>query len=429
MKRAIMNETISIVGLGYVGLPLAVLASRKNYRVVGIDTDPKKILSLNKKLLLLKGKKLSGDLKTSHSFASLDFRNIKQSSIIIICVPTPVDENFVPNLEPICNACKLIAPFLQKSQLVILESTVNPGVSEDIIKPILEELSGLKCGRDFYLAHCPERINLGDNYWTVENIARVVGATDDEGLAKAVNFYRSIIDAEIKEMNTIKEAEAVKIVENSFRDINIAFVNELAMSFDNLGIDVVNVINGAATKPFAFMPHYPGCGVGGHCIPIDPYYLIDHAKKNGFTHDLLIAARKINNYMPSYTVEKVIRFLENEEINVEGTKVTVLGLSYKPDVEDDRESPSYEIIEQLKKRGFMISSFDPFNIHKSTAKSLQKALLNTKVVIVATAHGEFKSLTPEYLLGFGVMAVIDGRNCLNKLEFDNSDLKYLGIGR
>lgn len=424
-----MNKKISIVGLGYVGLPLAVLADKKNYHVIGVDNDSKKIMSLNKKQMPFDDEKLSEDLETSNITVSSDFVNIRKSSIIVICVPTPVYENFVPNLEPIRNACKSIAPFLQKGQLVILESTVNPGVSEEIIRPILENLSGLNCGRDFSLAHCPERISPGDKYWTVENIPRVVGATDEKGLRKAANFYRSIISGEIKEMNTIKEAEAVKIVENSFRDINIAFVNELAMSFDNLGIDVVNVINGAATKPFAFMPHYPGCGVGGHCIPVDPYYLIEYAKKNGFTHNFLTTARKINNYMPKYTVKKLTECLGNRRIATSGTRVAVLGLSYKADIGDDRESPSYKIIEHLKELGADVASFDPFMVERSSAKSLEEALRGAKAVVVATSHKAFKELTPKYLRANGIEVVIDGRNCLDKDAFNRSDIVYAGVGR
>ena len=184
----------------------------------------------------------------------------------------------MPNLNPVKNAVSSIAPLLKKHALLIIESTVNPGVCDEVVLPLLEEQSGMKVGTDIYLAHCPERINPGDTKWNVENINRVVGASSKTGLKLAKEFYESIITGEVKAMGSLKEAEAVKIIENSFRDVNIAFVNELAMSFDKLGINIVNVIDGAATKPFAFMPHYPGIGVGGHCIPVDPYYLIEYAK-------------------------------------------------------------------------------------------------------------------------------------------------------
>lgn len=423
-----MKETVSVIGLGYVGLPLAILADQKSYQVTGIDTDPRKIELLNKKESPFYDEKISDDLKTSRIVISSSFEDIKHSSIIIICVPTPVNEDYMPNLEPVKDACKSIAPYLSKGQLIILESTVNPGVSEDIVLPTLEEFSGLKCGEDFSLAHCPERINPGDKKWTVENIPRVVGAIDKIGLNRAAAFYRSIVSGEIKEMRTIKEAEAVKVVENSFRDINIAFVNELAMSFSELGIDVVNVIKGASTKPFAFMPHYPGCGVGGHCIPVDPYYLIEYAKKHGFQHDFLSMARKVNNKMPKYAADKVSEGLNSKRIAINGTKVALLGLSYKPDVADDRESPSYKIIKHLKKYGAEVASFDPFIPTKSTASSLEDALKGAKAVLIATSHKLFKELTPDYLRSHGMEVVVDGRNCLDKESFDQSEILYMGIG-
>ncbi len=427
--RGTMDNTVSIVGLGYVGLPLAILADQKQYQVFGIDNDMKKIEALNKKESPFFDEKISEDLKTSNILASDDFEKVKESSIIIICVPTPVSEDFIPNLDPVKNACKAVAPYLQKGQLIVLESTVNPGVSEDIVLPILEEISGLKCGTDFSLAHCPERINPGDKKWNVENISRVVGATDEIGLKKAAEFYRSIISGQVKEMNTIKEAEAVKVVENSFRDINIAFVNELAMSFDSLGIDVVNVIDGAATKPFAFMAHYPGCGVGGHCIPVDPYYLIEYARKHGFQHDFLSMARKVNNKMPKYTALKVSDGLNQKRIAINGTKVAVLGLSYKSDIGDDRESPSYKIIKHLNKYGAEVVSFDPYVLNKSTVQTLEEALVGAKALVIATCHKEFKNLTPGYLESLGIEVAVDGRNCLKKTQFQDSNILYMGIGR
>lgn len=424
-----MNKTISIIGLGYVGLPLAILADKKSYNVIGIDTDSKKIEFLNQKKSPFYDEQISEDLKTSNIIASLDFEDIGKSSIIIICVPTPVNADFIPNLDPVKNACKAVAPYLQKGQLIILESTVNPGVSEDIVLPILEKISGLRCGTDFSLAHCPERINPGDKKWNVKNISRVVGATDETGLKKAAEFYRSIITGQVKEMKTIKEAEAVKVVENSFRDINIAFVNELAMSFDHLGIDVVNVIDGAATKPFAFMAHYPGCGVGGHCIPVDPYYLIEYARKHGFQHDFLSMARKVNNKMPKYTALKVSNGLNRKKIAINGTKVAVLGLSYKSNIGDDRESPSYKIIKNLEECGAKVISFDPYVLHKSSVQTLEEALNGAKAVVIATCHKEYKGLTPEYLESLGIEVIVDGRNCLDKDEFEKSSVLYIGIGR
>mgnify|MGYP001563776941 CR=1 FL=1 len=421
-------KIITVIGLGYVGLPLALLASKRGYNVFGIDLNKEKIDLINKRISPIKDRKISQQLKELKITATSDFSCVKNASIIIICVPTPVYENHMPDLRPIEGACKSIVPFLKKGHLVVLESTVNPGVSEEVIIPILEKESGLKCGRDFYLAHCPERINPGDAKWDVENIPRVVGSYDKKGLKMAVDFYSSIISAPIKPMNSLKEAEAVKVVENSFRDINIAFVNELAMSFSCLGIDIVNVIEGASTKPFSFMAHFPGCGVGGHCIPVDPYYLIEYAKKNDFDHDFLSLARKINNYMPQFTVEQTIKALNESNIFINNAKVAVLGLSYKANIDDCRESPSFEIIKHLQKAGANVVSFDPFVLQKSTVKSLKEAVKGVKAVVIATAHKDFKKLTPKFFLENGVKVIVDGRNCLDKQKFIKAGIIYKGIG-
>ncbi len=427
-----MKNDIAVIGLGYVGLPLVLNAANNGYRVTGIDIDPNKVALLQTGKSPIKDPVVEDLLKRvsldSVKFTS-DFADLKSASIIIICVPTPVHQNRSPDLGPVKKSVEEIGSHLQPNQLIVLESTVNPGVSDEVVIPMLEEISGLTVGKDFYLAHCPERINPGDKQWTVENIPRVVGASDPVGLERAYNFYTSIIKAEIRKMGSLKEAEAVKIVENSFRDINIAFVNELAMSFSQLGIDVVNVINGAATKPFAFMAHYPSCGVGGHCIPVDPYYLIEYAEKNGFYHQFLSLARRINNHMPHFTVDQLILACNESKQVLNGETVAVLGLAYKPDIEDCRESPSFTIIKQLKTTGAKVRVFDPHVPQKQTVTSLEEALDGAIAVIIATAHSEFKSLTPAQFIDQGVKIIIDGCNCLPKEDFVKAGLVYRGIGR
>lgn len=424
------KEKIAVIGLGYVGLPLALLADKKGYEVVGIDTNREKIQLISKKVSPISDQRISKELEKSHLTASTDFAQIKGASSIIICVPTPVYDNFLPNLEPIIKASQGIGPHLEKGQLVILESTVNPGITENTVLPILEKASNLMGGKDFYLAHCPERINPGDQKWTVENIPRVVGSLEEKGLKKAISFYSSILTGKIKAMTSLKEAEACKVVENSFRDINIAFVNELAQSFSLLGIDIVKVIDGAATKPFAFMAHYPGCGVGGHCIPVDPYYLIEYAKQNGFNHDFLAWARRVNNDMPYFTAQRTLDGLNSAKIPINGAKIAVLGLSYKANIDDTRESPSYQIIKRLTQYGAKIITFDPHTLAKSDVKSLEEALRKSKAVVVATSHDYFKQkLTPELLLSHKIKVIVDGRNFLPKDSFINAGLIYRGIGR
>jgi len=423
------RETVAIIGLGYVGLPLALLADKRGYKVIGVDNNSEKVELLNQHIAPFANAEIARSIKQSTIEATCDFNAIKKASTIIICVPTPIHEDNTPNLEPLKDACKNVAVALQRGRLVIVESTVNPGISETIVLPMLQELSGLKAGHDFYLAHCPERINPGDKQWNVQNINRVVGSLEEVGLKKAIKFYRSIITGEIKPMGSLKEAEAVKVVENAFRDINIAFVNELAQSFSKLGIDVVNVIEGAATKPFAFMPHYPGCGVGGHCIPVDPYYLIEYARENGFNHKFLSLARRINLGMPRFAVDLLVKGLNEKKIAVKDARVVVLGLSYKPEVDDYRESPSFEIIKYLEEYGAHIAIYDPFVPEKSTASSLGEALERADAAIIATAHSCFKEISPDQFLEAGVAVVIDGRNCLPKEKFIKVGIIYKGIGR
>ncbi len=426
-----MHKThkIAVIGLGYVGLPLALLADRKGFSVTGIDSDEEKVRLIKNRMSPFKDNTIAEALQSSSLVVTSDPSSLAEVDSIIICVPTPVHKNHLPNLDPVLRASQSIAKYLTRGQLVVLESTVNPGVTENAVIPILEE-SGLKAGEDFYVAHCPERINPGDKKWSLDNIPRVVGALEKVGLEKALTLYRSLVAAEIFPMNSLKEAESVKVVENSFRDINIAFVNELAMSFSALGIDVTNVIKGAATKPFAFMPHFPGVGVGGHCIPVDPYYLIEHAKENGFTHDFLILARRINNRMPAFTVSQLVAGFKKIGKPVKGARVALLGLAYKADIDDGRESPSYEVLKQLKSLGMETRVYDPYISADSTVKTIEEALTGADAVLLATAHSDFlKALTPELLAAKGIRLIVDGRNVLPKAEFVKVGIVYSGIGR
>ena len=422
-------KTVTIIGLGYVGLPLACLCAEKGYKVTGFDIDKKKVEAVNKGKSPIKDKDLTEWLPKvrKNLSATTDEREIRHSDIIIICVPTPVDENYHPDLGPVVNSSKSVSRNLRKGQLVVVESTIYPGVIEEVVRPTLEE-SGLKAGKDFHLAHCPERIDPGNRKWNVRNIPRVVGGVSPESTKKAASFYRSIIEANILELSSVKAAEATKIMENTFRDVNIAFVNELAKSFDNLGIDITEVIKAASTKPFGFLPHYPGCGVGGHCIPVDPYYLIEKARSKGFTHSFLALARQINDSMPDYTVKKVISALNEVGKPVKGTKICVLGVSYKKDVGDLRESPAFKVIQLLKKLGANLSIYDPYVPEKSTVKNLNECLKNECLVLV-TDHSEFRNMDYKKLKNSKVKVIVDGRNCLDKGKIIKSGIIYKGIGR
>lgn len=424
------DKKVVVIGLGYVGLPLALLASKKGFDVVGIDLNEQKIALLKERKSPFDDKLIEEELKRTNLTVSMDFSIVKDADIIILCVPTPVDEEKMPDYTPVEGACENIGPYLKKGQLVVLESTVNPGVCEEIVIPILEKVTTMKVGEGISLAHCPERINPGDPKWNVSNIPRVVGGFDEESLSRAHAFYTAIIEAPIKKMGSLKEAEAVKIVENSFRNINIAFVNELARSFARLNIDVVNVIDGAATKPFAFMAHYPGCGIGGHCIPVDPYYLVEYAKKSsGFKHEFLSLSLKTNEDMHQYTADLVKEQLATKNIAIKGAKVVVLGLAYKKDIDDCRESPAFEIIKHLKEMEAEVITYDPHVLRESTVKTLKEALTGMDAVLIATDHKEFKELTGKDFAPYGIKCVVDGRNCLDKQSITSEGISYVGIGR
>ncbi len=422
-------KSVAILGLGYVGLPLACLLAKKEYIVYGIEPNQEKVDLINQGISPIDDEMLKKDVTDVKDkiIASSSFENIAKSEFVIICVPTPVDEKHNPDFSMVESASEEIVKYLKEGQLVILESTVSPGTCEDVILPILER-TGLKGGKEFYLAHCPERIDPGNKIYTLNNLPRVVGALSKEGLKKAAEFYRSFIDVNVVEVSSIKAAEATKIIENAFRDINIAFVNELARCFDRIGVDVTEVIKGAATKPFAFMPHYPGCGVGGHCISVDPYYLIEKAKGFGFDHKFLSLAREINNSMPAYTISKMVNGLNELGKSVKGTKITVFGLAYKPNVDDIRESPALEIISDLKKMGADLKVYDPWLLNKSTVKELDQAL-DCEVFVLCTAHDKFTKMDLNLLKEKGVKLVIDGRNCLDKEKIEELGIMYKGIGR
>ena len=419
-------KTVTVVGLGYVGLPVACLCAHK-YKEIGADIDKNRISLIEKGICPIKDehleneiKKLKGKLQVTTNVEEA----VSKSNIVLICVPTPVDKNHVPDLTALKSATASVSNAMKENTLVIIESTIFPGTTEEVIFPILKKSSISK----FYLAHCPERIDPGNKNFTIERIPRVVGGIDKESSTEAFKFYDKIIDADIIELGSVKAAEATKMMENTFRDINIAFINEMAKSFDKAGIDIIEVIEGASNKPFAFMPHYPGTGVGGHCIPIDPYYLIVKAKSIGFSHKFLSLAREINNSMPAYTVELLENELKKLNLEIKDAKVGVLGLSYKADIDDTRESPAFEIIKILKEKNADVLVFDPYVQKDSSADSLDEILNKSDYIILATDHKEFKNVENK-LKENNIKIVIDGRNCLDKDKIKELGIIYHGIGR
>ncbi|HYD93438.1 MAG TPA: nucleotide sugar dehydrogenase [Candidatus Paceibacterota bacterium] len=428
-RRVLHDRKVAVIGLGYVGLPLALLAESRGYAVRGFDSSPEKVSLLRER----RAEYLSGEevrlFRKSKMRIRADEQVLTGADVYIICVPTPVHDDRTPDLEPLRSAAEAVGRRLAPGALVVVESTVSPGVCETIALSELERASGLRGGADFSFAHCPERVNPGDRQWSVRTIPRVLGGIDEQSVKRAERLYSKITDAPIKIMASIKEAEAVKMVENAFRDINIAFVNELAMAFEHAGIDVTNVIDGASTKPFGFMAHYPGCGVGGHCIPVDPYYLIRYGRDNGFEHRFLAIAREINSNMPIFTADLLERALGEEGRPLRGATVALLGLSYKRDIPDLRESPALEIQHELERRGALVRTFDPYVTNDRSASSLIKALQGATAAVVATDHTAFRKLTPNSFSKRGVRFVVDGRNCLSKEQFLAEGLIYRGIGR
>ncbi len=420
-------QTVSIIGLGYVGLPLAALCIGKGLKVYGVDIDKDKISKIKQGISPIDDENLKEKIKSMKDnavFTTDIGEAVKNSDTIIVCVPTPVDNDHLPNLSPLKDVCASISKNLQKGALVVIESTIFPGTTEEIVLPILKAGSN-----DIHLVHCPERIDPGNKEYDISNLPRVVAGIDKESTKKASEFYKTIIDAPVTELSSVKAAEATKIMENTFRDINVAFINEMAKSFDKAGIDILEVIKGASTKPFAFMPHYPGAGVGGHCIPVDPYYLIEKAKQMGFDHRFLSLAREINEGMPSYTIDLLEEQLREMNKTIENVKIGILGLSYKADMDDIRESPSLKIIEILKEKNTEVFVFDPFIKEQSNVKDLNELLNKADCLILVTDHTEFRNINPKILKENNIQIVIDGRNCLDKEKIKDLGIIYHGIGR
>ncbi len=428
-------KKLTVVGLGYVGLPLAVLACEKGWSVTGLDVNEAKVKQINEGVSPIDGEAIARDLTAYPITATTDAAVVADADVIVIAVPTPVTADHLPDLTPLKGAVTSIRPYLKGGQVLVVESTINPGVMDEAVLPLLREQEGLPLEESMtdtplYIAHCPERINPGDPKWNVRNIPRVLGGYSKAGVAAAAAFYESVLEAPVKIMASITEAEAVKILENTFRDINIAFINEMAKSFAKIDIDITHVIAGASTKPFAFMPHFPGNGVGGHCISVDPYYMIERGRQAGFDHEFLKLARHINNSMPAYTVDLMTRGLEELAISPTEATVALLGLAYKKDIADLRESPALEIRELLTAQVGSVRVFDPHVPNESTVKSVAEALAEAQVLLLATNHTAFTDeLTPEKIKAAGIRLVIDGKNALDGDGIAALGIPYFGIGR
>lgn len=359
-KLQTKTATIGIIGLGYVGLPLSLRYAEANYKVIGFDIDQSKADQLNNGRSYIKhfgNEKVQAANKSGFE-ATTDFTRITQADALIICVPTPLKEHREPDLSFVTNTMDSLLPYLREGQIVSLESTTYPGTTEEELKPRIES-TGLKVGKDIFLVYSPEREDPGNPNFSTQTIPKVVGGSTEACLEVGKALYGNVID-QVVPVSTTQVAEMSKLLENIHRAVNIGLVNEMKIVADKMGINIYEVIDAAATKPFGFVPYYPGPGLGGHCIPIDPFYLTWKAKEYGVNTRFIELAGEINSAMPEYVVGKVAQALNSQSKAIKGSKILVLGIAYKPNVDDMRESPSVEIMDQLQKRGAEISYSDPW---------------------------------------------------------------------
>lgn len=432
LKEKIQNKeaTLGVVGLGYVGLPLAVEKAKAGFKVLGFDVQKQKVDMVNA------GNNYIGDV-VNEDLASLvnsgaltatsDFSSVAKCDCVCICVPTPLDCHQQPDLTYVVKSTESVAPYLHKDMLVVLESTTYPGTTEELLKPILEG-SGLVCGKDFYLAFSPERVDPGNLTFKTKNTPKVVGGCTPECTDIAATMYEMVLSAPVHRVSSPAIAEMEKILENTYRNVNIGLVNELAQLCDRMGINIWEVIDAAKSKPYGFQAFYPGPGLGGHCIPLDPYYLSWKAREYGFHTSMIESSMMINDKMPEYCVERAGKILNRFKKALNGSKVLVLGVAYKQDIDDYRESPAIHVIEELNKTGAEVSYFDPWvksfrhgdiamtGVPELTASVLEQADL----VMITTAHSNV-----DYdFVQKHAKAVFDTKNVMKNIK-DRSNVELL----
>lgn len=411
------SVTVGIIGQGYVGLPLALVFEEAGFPVRGFDLDPKKIAALERGESYIKhigSARVKAAVDRGRFTATTDFDGLSDCDAILICVPTPLGRHREPDLSYIHNTAREIAKRLRPGQLIVLESTTYPGTTDEEVRPILEE-TGLTCPADFLLAFSPEREDPGNERFNTRTIPKVVGGVTPESTEAAVALYGAAVD-KVVAVSSARVAESCKLLENVYRSVNIALVNELKVTFDRMGIDMWEVIEAAKTKPFGFTPFYPGPGLGGHCIPLDPFYLSWKASEYGMWTRFIELAGEVNTSMPRYVVGKVMSALNEQGKSLKGARVLVLGLSYKENIDDDRESPSYELIEMLEEAGAHVDYCDPYfpearpgrrhDVRLKSVPCTAEAFQGFDALLVSTAHSQFK----EPALYKGVGLVIDSRN-------------------
>lgn len=437
MKQELLKKiedkslVIGVCGLGYVGLPFAVNAAKHGYRTIGLDVQRDKIALVNSGKNYIRdivdedlSKMVSSDLLS----ATDDFTEVEHIDFIAICVPTPLDGHQQPNLGYIKDSTYAIAKCLKKNSIVVLESTTYPGTTEEFVKPILEKESGLKCGKDFYLAFSPERIDPGNCCYKTHNTPKVVGAIGEEAGDIVSAVYRAILESEVYSVSSPAVAEMEKILENTYRNVNIGLINEMAMLCHRMNIDIWEVIDAAKTKPYGFQAFYPGPGLGGHCIPLDPYYLSWKSREYSFHTSMIEASMMINDRMPEYTVERAGKILNRVKKPLNGSRILVLGAAYKQDIDDYRESPALHVMTEFRKNGAMVDYYDPFvpryseagDWHESIKALTESEIKKYDLVCITTAH---TNIDYELVCSCGV-PVFDCRNA-TKMIADRHNVETL----
>lgn len=403
MKSTILTKieqreiTAGVVGLGYVGLPLAVEKAKAGFRTIGFDVQEQKVKMVNE------GKNYIGDVVDSDLSAlvaqgvlsaTTDFSFVGNVDFVAICVPTPLDEHQQPDISYVESSVREMSKYLKRGTMVVLESTTYPGTTEELIKPILEEGSGLKCGVDFYLGFSPERVDPGNIIYKTKNTPKVVGAIGEDARDVIAAMYSAVLDDKVHVVSSPRVAEMTKILENTYRNVNIGLVNELAMLCNKMEINLWEVIEAAKTKPFGFTAFYPGPGLGGHCIPLDPYYLSWKAREYGFHTSMIESSMMVNDRMPEYTVSRCGEMLNKVYKPLNGSKILILGVAYKQDVDDYRESPALKVIEVFRKYGSEVSYYDPYipqykykgRVYKGLSEITEELLQEFDLVVVTAAH-------------------------------------------
>ncbi|MBF1322467.1 MAG: nucleotide sugar dehydrogenase [Mogibacterium diversum] len=422
-KIAKRDITVGVVGLGYVGLPLAVEKAKAGFKTIGFDVQEEKVKMVNEGHNYI-GDVVNEDLKelveSGMMKATSDFSFVKDVDFIAICVPTPLDKHQEPDISYVKSSTEAISKHLSRDTMVVLESTTYPGTTEELLLPILEEGSGLKCGEDFYLGFSPERVDPGNLIYKTKNTPKVVGAVGKDATEVISAMYREVLEGEIYEVSSPAIAEMEKILENTYRNINIGLVNELAILCNKMGISLWEVIDAAKTKPYGFQAFYPGPGLGGHCIPLDPYYLPWKAREFGFHTSMIENSMIINDKMPEYTVDRAASVLNEHKKALNGSKVLVLGVAYKNNIDDYRESPALNVIDILKERGAVTDFYDPWipkykrngEWHEGISEINADIIKEYDLILVATAHDAY-----DYeMIRKNAVAIFDTRNAFKDVE-------------